>query len=89
MGRYTKMLVFTTILLLGLQQIWAFRPLKEDQLLQKGLVIQLLPRGPVQGSRRNPCSTVPGRSHGRCTLAEINVAGHVAHAPPTLPEVVN
>ncbi|CAL5194601.1 unnamed protein product [Lathyrus oleraceus] len=44
----------------------------------------LLQRGPVKGSTKNPCSTVPGRSKGRCTLAEIHVAGHVsiAHAPP-------
>lgn len=44
----------------------------------------LLQRGPVKGSTKNPCSTVPGRSNGRCTLAEIHVAGHVniAHAPP-------
>ncbi|RZB45305.1 hypothetical protein D0Y65_054905 [Glycine soja] len=77
MGRYTKMLMFTTILLLGLQQIWAFRPLKEDQWLKQRLVIQSLQRGHVQHSERNPCSTVPGRSKGRCT-SEINVADHVS-----------
>jgi hypothetical protein len=40
----------------------------------------------VKGSQKNPCSTVPGRSRGRCTLGEIHVAGHlnVAQAPPQL-----
>ncbi|KAK7277809.1 hypothetical protein RJT34_22826 [Clitoria ternatea] len=91
MGGYTKMLVFTAIMVLsGMQQIWAIRPLKEDQLWQRNIVIQSLQRGPVQGSQRNPCSTVPGRSRGRCTLAETNVdAGHVVHAPPlTLPHAI-
>ena len=86
MGRYSKMMVFTTILLLGLQQIWAFRPLKEDQWLKQRLVIQSLHRGSEQYSERNPCSTVPGRSNGRCT-SEINVVDYVAHAPP--PEDAN
>ncbi|KAK7355968.1 hypothetical protein VNO80_15233 [Phaseolus coccineus] len=83
MGRCTKMLVFTTILVLSLQQTWGFRPLKEKQVWQNKLIIQSLQRGPVQGSQRNPCSTVPGRNHGRCTF-ETNVAP----APPTLPQLV-
>ncbi|BAT94955.1 hypothetical protein VIGAN_08160700 [Vigna angularis var. angularis] len=84
MGRCTKMLVFTAILVLSLQQTWGFRLLKEKQLLwqQNKLIIQSLQRGPVQGSQRNPCSTVPGRSHGRCTFETT-----VAPAPPTLPQV--
>lgn len=47
----------------------------------------LLQRGPVKGSTKNPCSTVPGRSKGRCTLAEIHVAGHinVVHSSPPFP----
>lgn len=53
----------------------------------------LLQRGPVKGSTKNPCSTVPGRSKGRCTLAEIHVAGHinvVAHSSsPPFPAVIN
>jgi len=78
------MLVFTAILVLSLQQTWGLRLLKEKQLLwqQNKLIIQSLQRGPVQGSQRNPCSTVPGRSHGRCT-SETNVAP----APPTSPQV--
>ncbi|KAK7269172.1 hypothetical protein RIF29_21888 [Crotalaria pallida] len=77
----TKMLVFTTILLLGLHQICASRLLVEEQWLHKNLIIQSLQRGPVRGSQKNPCSTVPGRSHGRCTLTQMNFAGQVVHAP--------
>nr|KYP74488.1 hypothetical protein KK1_007171 [Cajanus cajan] len=93
MGGYTKMLVLTTILVLGLHQICAFRPLKEGQFLQQRLIIQSLQRGPVQRSQRNPCSTVPGRSRGRCTLAQNHVVAHHAPPPPpptlTLPHLVN
>ncbi|CAJ2652260.1 unnamed protein product [Trifolium pratense] len=93
MGYYMKMLVFTTLIILfGSQQIRAVRPLsieKEFLLLQKNVAIQSLQRGPVQGSQTNPCSTVPGRNHGRCTLANMNVAGHVAHPiPPPFPVLV-
>lgn len=80
---YMKMMfVFTTILLLGLHKILAARTLEGDQqwLQQKNLLIQSLQRGPVKSSKKNPCSTVPGRSRGHCTLSEMNVAGHVAHA---------
>jgi len=83
------MLVFTTIiLLLGSQQIRARPLLIEKQfflLLQKNVAIQSLQRGPVQSSQTNPCSTVPGRSRGRCTLADVNVADHVAQPPPQQP----
>jgi len=77
------MLVFTAILVLSLQEAWGFRPLKEKQPWQNKLIIQSLQRGPVQGSQRNPCSTVPGRSRGRCTF-ETNVAP----APPISPQLV-
>ncbi|OIW07159.1 hypothetical protein TanjilG_10132 [Lupinus angustifolius] len=83
MNCYTKMFVFTTILLLGLHQIYASRPLEEEQWLHKNLIIQSLQRGTVRGSQKNPCSTVPGRSRGRCILTQKNFAGHVAHATPS------
>ncbi|CAL0321026.1 unnamed protein product [Lupinus luteus] len=83
MNSYTKMFVFTTILLLGLHQICASRPLEEEQWLHKNLIIQSLQRGTVRGSQKNPCSTVPGRSRGRCILTQMNFAGHVAHATPS------
>jgi hypothetical protein len=89
MGYYMKMLVFTTLIMLfGSQQIGAIRPLlieKEFLFLQKNIAIQSLQRGPVQGSQTNPCSTVPGRSEGSCTLAVMNVAGHVDHSNPPPP----
>ncbi|KAL2325368.1 hypothetical protein Fmac_024426 [Flemingia macrophylla] len=91
MGGFTKMLVFTTIMVLSLHQMYAFRPLKEGPFWQQKLLIQSLQRGPVQRSQRNPCSTVPGRSRGRCTLAENDVVVHHAPPPPppTLPQLVN
>lgn len=84
------MLVFTTIiLLLSSQQIRA-RPLLIEKpllLLQKIVAIQSLQRGPVQGSQTNPCSTVPGRSRGRCALADVNLSDHVAQPPPPQPPI--
>lgn len=77
-----KLGMFTTlILVLSLENIRAARTLEGEEWLQKKnvLIFQSLQRGPVKGSQKNPCSTVPGRSRGRCTLAEIHVAGH---APP-------
>lgn len=84
MGSYMKMLVFSTIMLLSLEKIWGARTLDGEQWMHKNiLVLQSLPRGPVKNSQKNPCSTVPGRGKGRCALEEMNVAGHVAHAPPS------
>ncbi|KAJ1385115.1 hypothetical protein SESBI_41900 [Sesbania bispinosa] len=78
MGRYMKMCVLTTIfLLLSLQSIFGARTLEGEEWSQKNLLFQSLQRGPVKQSQKNPCSTVPGRSRGRCTLGEMNVAGHV------------
>ncbi|TKY61363.1 hypothetical protein E2542_SST11214 [Spatholobus suberectus] len=86
---YMKMWVFTiVIVLLSLQKIRAARTLEGEQWLHKNLVLHSLQRGPVQPSQRNPCSTVPGRSRGHCTLGAINVAGHVVHAPPLFQDVV-
>ncbi|XP_054797758.1 uncharacterized protein LOC129302867 [Prosopis cineraria] len=89
MGCCTKIFaVLATIMILSLQQIMAARPLEGELWLQKNLVIQSLRRGPVEGPHRNPCSTIPGRSRGRCAF-QINVdAGHVAYAqpPPAFPD---
>ncbi|QHN77784.1 hypothetical protein HN51_055147 [Arachis hypogaea] len=81
-----KAFVFVAILMLGLHQINASRPLKlrDGQLLfnQKNkLQILMLPRGPVTGSQPNPCSTVPGRRRGRCA-AEVNHGAYAAPPPP-------
>ncbi|KAI9077955.1 hypothetical protein K1719_040084 [Acacia pycnantha] len=87
MGYYTKIFaVLATIMILSFHQITALRPLDGKLWLQKNPVLQSL-RGPVQGPQKNPCSTIPGRSRGRCTY-QINVAGDhaaFAHAPPAFP----
>jgi hypothetical protein len=76
MGSYKilKVCLLTTIILLSIS------------LENTSATRVLLQRGPVKGSQKNPCSTVAGRSRGRCTLGEIHVAGHlnVAQAPPQL-----
>uniref|UniRef100_A0A5B6Z868 Uncharacterized protein n=1 Tax=Davidia involucrata TaxID=16924 RepID=A0A5B6Z868_DAVIN len=83
-------LIFTNICTVsGFQQLSAMRPLEEEQRLKKGLPIQSLQRGPVPSSGSNPCTYIPGRGTGRCTLAEneMNFAGElVAHAPPAFPD---
>ncbi|MED6176164.1 hypothetical protein PIB30_085445 [Stylosanthes scabra] len=88
-----KYFVFITILMLGLHQINALRPLKlrgeDGQLIvnQKNkliLMMQSLPRGPLRGSQPNPCSTVPGQRRGRCT-AEVNHGAYAAPPPPLFP----
>ncbi|XP_022995941.1 uncharacterized protein LOC111491306 [Cucurbita maxima] len=51
------------------------------------LPIQVLQRAPVPPSGRNPCSTIPGQSNGRCTLQTMNVAGgpgRFVQAPPAI-----
>lgn len=59
------------------QQISATRLLLLDgeQWLQKNPILQSLQRGPVPPvGRGNPCTFIPGRSRGRCTLTEMNFA---------------
>nr|KYP71776.1 hypothetical protein KK1_011049 [Cajanus cajan] len=53
-------LLTTMILLLSLEKTRAGRTLEGEQWLHKNLVFHSLQRGPVRGSQRNPCSTVPG-----------------------------
>ncbi|MED6211594.1 hypothetical protein PIB30_075282 [Stylosanthes scabra] len=89
-----KVFVFITILMLGLHQINALRPLKlikgddgNSLFNQKNklmMLIQALPRAPMTGSQPNPCNTVPGRRRGRCT-AEVNHGAYAA-PPPHFPE---
>ncbi|KAL9320392.1 hypothetical protein ACSQ67_012231 [Phaseolus vulgaris] len=86
MGRrwYMKMSLLLTamILVLNLQKTSGARTLEGEQWLHKNVVLlHSLQRGPVRSSQRNPCSTVPGRNKGRCTLGEIH-----AHAPPLFPK---
>ena len=88
------MCALATVLLLSLHTTWGARTLEGKQWLKKDTTVtifQSLQRGPVKPSQRNPCSTVPGRSKGHCTLSEMNVAGHVAlahAAPPAYPDTL-
>lgn len=85
MSCYITLCTITIILLLSLETISSARTLEGEKWLVKKkniLLLQSLQRGPVKPSQRNPCSTVPGRSKGRCTLAEIHVVGHLIRAPP-------
>ncbi|KAK7397329.1 hypothetical protein VNO78_18497 [Psophocarpus tetragonolobus] len=80
-----KCLLATMIVVVSLNEIEAGRTLEGEKWYwwHKNLVLlHSLQRGPIGGSQRNPCSTVPGRSRGRCTLAQINI-NVVNHALPS------
>ncbi|KAK8633918.1 hypothetical protein V6N13_014751 [Hibiscus sabdariffa] len=85
MAKFTATFLVFCIVLLH-QHVSASRPLHVHAAFDENLVIQALPRGPVPPSAGNPCTNIPGRSNGRCTLAEMNAAGVVHHhAPPPVP----
>ncbi|XP_038718460.1 uncharacterized protein LOC120011428 [Tripterygium wilfordii] len=74
-----KALCILAIFLASLLQIGSARPLGGEEWFKKdGLLLQSLQRGPVTGSGPNPCTYIPGRGTGTCTLNGMNVAGHVA-----------
>ncbi|EOY11000.1 hypothetical protein QQP08_015186 [Theobroma cacao] len=84
--KFTVTFIAAVVLLFGFDQhVLATRPLDEVP-FEEGLIVQSLQRGPVPPSGGNPCTNIPGRSRGRCTLSEMNVAGGgggmVAHPPP-------
>ncbi|CAK9172424.1 unnamed protein product [Ilex paraguariensis] len=87
---FTMLLILILIWDLGFRESLAMRPLDGEEWLQKNIMIQSLPRGSVPSSGSNPCTYIPGKSRGRCTLAEneMNFAGHSGHALPTFPEVM-
>ncbi|XVE89945.1 hypothetical protein DITRI_Ditri20bG0036900 [Diplodiscus trichospermus] len=95
-SKFTVTFVFGILLLLRFQRLLALatRPLDEDQVSSFNdniLIVQSLQKGPVPPSGRNPCTNIPGRNQGRCTLAEMNVAGGggvARHAPPPSPDFV-
>ncbi|KAG4135718.1 hypothetical protein ERO13_D08G233850v2 [Gossypium hirsutum] len=99
MASFKVTVIFAILLMLSFHHVLAIRTLEEEQakifIFNKNLTIQLLPRGPVPPSAGNPCTNIPGRSHGRCTLTEMNVAGGgshnrvVHHAPPTFSDSVS
>ncbi|XVE89946.1 hypothetical protein DITRI_Ditri20bG0037000 [Diplodiscus trichospermus] len=92
--KFTVTFVFGILLLLSFQRFLALaaRPLDEHQVPSFNndiLIVQSLQKGPVPPSGRNPCTNIPGRSRGRCTLTEMNVVGGggvARHSPPPYPD---
>ncbi|XP_021283166.1 uncharacterized protein LOC110415777 [Herrania umbratica] len=90
--KFTVTFVAAVVLLLGFDRhVLAARPLDEVP-FDEALIVQSLQRGPVPPSGGNPCTNIPGRNHGRCTLSEMNVVGGgggmLAHPPPAFPDLV-
>ncbi|KAE8710577.1 Phosphoribosylaminoimidazole carboxylase atpase-subunit isoform 1 [Hibiscus syriacus] len=95
-NKFTFTFISAIVLLLSFQHVLATRPLDEEDdvpSFDKNLIVQSLQRGPVPPSAGNPCTNIPGRSRGRCTLTEMNTVGgdgvaayHAA--PPAFPEFV-
>ena len=95
MGFYRNNSNSTTIMLIlvllfavsdNIQQLVAMRPLIEGY-ASAVMEIQSLQRGPVPPSGSSPCTYIPERNHGRCTLADPDPDQMgVARAPPAFPE---
>ncbi|KAK8545462.1 hypothetical protein V6N13_066744 [Hibiscus sabdariffa] len=95
-NNFTVTFISAIVLLLSFQHVLATRPLvEEDEVVpsfNQNLIVQSLQRGPVPPSAGNPCTNIPGRSRGRCTLTEMNTvddgvnANHAA--PPAFPDFV-
>ncbi|GAA0185017.1 hypothetical protein LIER_32305 [Lithospermum erythrorhizon] len=52
-------------------------------LSEESLLLQSLPRGGVpQSSKASPCTYIPTKGSGKCTLNGINVAGDLFHPSP-------
>ncbi|GAA0160750.1 hypothetical protein LIER_17233 [Lithospermum erythrorhizon] len=66
-------LLITIFVMLITQQVHGSRTLQGEEWMKKNknVIIQSLPRGPVQTPHSNPCTYIPGGSNrGRCTLAK-------------------
>ncbi|XVF31057.1 hypothetical protein REPUB_Repub16aG0112600 [Reevesia pubescens] len=93
--KFTVTFIFAIVLLFRFQHVLATRPLHDENRVSssfnKNLIVQVLQKGPVPPSAGNPCTNIPGRSHGRCTLmTEMNEVGGgndgvAYHAPPPPP----
>ncbi|GMI66461.1 hypothetical protein HRI_000315400 [Hibiscus trionum] len=85
---FTTLMVFS--LLVASIQLGAMRLLDDEERLvaKDKLVVQSLPRGPVQGSGHNPCTNIPGRETGVCKLGGMNAAGNAMHSSTAFPSVV-
>ncbi|KAK8565315.1 hypothetical protein V6N13_020435 [Hibiscus sabdariffa] len=76
-------------LLVASIQLGAMRLLDGEQWVSKHeLVVQSLPRGPVQGSGHNPCTNIPRRETGVCKLGGMNTAGNAMHSTIAFASVV-
>ncbi|KAF9670124.1 hypothetical protein SADUNF_Sadunf13G0035900 [Salix dunnii] len=73
-----------------IRKVLAARPLEGEQWLEKNLGnIQSLQRGPVTPISGSPCTHIPGRGSGKCSLGARNFAGHIAaQAPPAFPDAI-
>jgi hypothetical protein len=90
-NQYLTVMIFVTIVLGSCsQQVLAARPLEGERWSEKIVGnIQSLQRGPVPPSGGSPCTHIPGRGSGKCSLGEMNFAGHtVALAPPAFPDAI-
>ncbi|KAJ6694134.1 hypothetical protein OIU85_004877 [Salix viminalis] len=90
-NRCLAVMIFVTIVFGSCsQKILAARPLEGEQWLEKNLGnIQSLQRGPVTPISGSPCTHIPGRGSGTCSLGARNFAGHAAaHAPPAFPDAI-
>ncbi|KAE8728496.1 Phosphoribosylaminoimidazole carboxylase atpase-subunit isoform 1 [Hibiscus syriacus] len=95
-NKFAVTFISAIVLLLSFQHVLATRPLDEEDdvhSFNENLIVQSLQRGPVPPSTGNPCTNIPGRSRGRCTLTEMNTIGdggvaayHAAQ--PVFPEFV-
>lgn len=75
---YTILFVCAIVLSFGFRETLAMRPLELGEKLVKNTPsFQSLPKGGDKPPSPNPCTFIPGRSHGRCTLSQMNnVAEH-------------
>ena len=89
-------MIFILVIVFGvssnnyIQQVVGIRPL----LIREGyasaavlMEIQSLQRGPVPPSGGSPCTYIPGRNKGRCTLADPGNQIGVAPPPPAFLEL--
>lgn len=60
------MVVTLFVTLISFQEVEAIRLLEGDLWFNQNLIIQSLPKGHVTTPSPNPCTFVPGVSHGNC-----------------------
>ncbi|KAG6662690.1 hypothetical protein CIPAW_03G260800, partial [Carya illinoinensis] len=71
---------------ISFRKLGATRSLREEGMDKEELLLVESLRRIVPPSGLNPCTYIPGRGSGRCTLNGMNIAGNVLHAPrPAFP----